>query len=74
MTGYKFDDTVEVYIGIELEEASGHWLQLYAIWPGFFQVVEEITLRLPGISPTWFEKIEALNVPLESLTVWQRES
>lgn len=72
VTGAKLDTPIGVYTYIELAFEFGKWVELYADWLGFPDVVRAITARLPGISPTWFDDIDRLGPRQAPLTVWQR--
>jgi hypothetical protein len=74
VSAYKVNLVTEVWTMVVLDFEYGEWIELCSPWPGFAQVVEAITARLPGISATWFEEIDRLGVGEPVLTVWQRPS
>jgi hypothetical protein len=71
--GSKVDALTEVFTAVDLESEHGQQrFPLCSHWPGFGRVVREITARLPGIDPSWFEEIEALDLRQPANTVWSR--
>jgi hypothetical protein len=70
--GYKLDAITEVHTVVELDHPSGHWIELYADWPGFAEVARAITTRLPDIPEAWLDKIEQLQPRQAPITVWRR--
>ncbi len=71
--GHRFDGITETYPCVELELEFGEWIDLYSNWPGFQNVVAEISRRLPGISTTWFQNVERLQVGDPAIECWHRE-
>ena len=72
VTGAKLDIPTGLYTYIELAFEFGKWVDVYADWTGFPDVVRAISSRLPGIAPGWFEEISQLGPSHAPLTVWQR--
>ncbi len=72
--GYKLDGITEVFIVIELNFEYGEWLELHAEWPGFPEVVEAITGRLPGIRRGWLAEVERLKPREAPVSLWHRSS
>jgi hypothetical protein len=56
-----------------LDFEYGEFIELYEDWPGFNQVVESITERLPGIDPDWLQKVKQLGVADPPIEVWRRQ-
>ncbi|MBY0231647.1 MAG: hypothetical protein K2W96_20370 [Gemmataceae bacterium] len=73
VSGHKIDGVTEVFACVVLDWDYGEFIELYQHWPGFTQVVEAITARLPGIAPDWLARIETCGVDAPSLEVWHRE-
>ncbi len=69
--GYRLDAITRAYTVVELVLPSGHWIELHADWPGFTQVIEAISVRLPGIRASWFEDINALELRASPICVWR---
>lgn len=72
VAGFKLDGISEVYNGVYLDFEYGEFIELYRDWPGFAQVVEAITARLPGIRPDWWQDVERLGIGEPPRVVWQR--
>ncbi|MDY3560594.1 hypothetical protein R5W23_001839 [Gemmata sp. JC673] len=72
VTGAKLDVVDAVYTYLELAFEFGKWVEVYADWVGFPEVVRAITERLPGIRSSWYEEIERLEPRQAPLTVWWR--
>lgn len=72
VAGYKLDGVTAHFTCLELDFEYGEFIELYHDWPGFEQVVEAITARLPGISADWFQQVQRLQVSEAPRTVWSR--
>lgn len=72
ISGHKLDGVIEVSTCIVLDFEYGEFIELYDCWPGFQQVVSEITRRLPGIGSDWLLHINRLSVDDSPLEVWRR--
>ena len=68
----ELDTPTEVFTYLELAFEFGKWVEVYADWSGFAEVVHAITNRLPSIRPSWFEEICRLGPREAPLTVWWR--
>ena len=73
ISGYKLDGITQIYTVVELEHPSGHFLELYADWPGFTDVVLAVTARIPGIPADWVSRVEELEPRHGAVTVWHRD-
>ena len=69
--GYKLDGITEVYTVLELGDESGHWQELNAAWPGFDDVTQTITARLP-IPSGWLAELDRMNPQQTPVTFWQK--
>jgi hypothetical protein len=72
VSGHKLDGITEVYTCVVLDFEYGEFIELYHDWPGFGQVVEAITARLPGIAPDWFQQVEQRSVADPPIEMWRR--
>jgi hypothetical protein len=72
VTGFKLDGVTEVFTGVYLDFEYGEFIELFRDWPGFTQVVEAITARLPGIHANWWKQVEQLEGSDPPLVVWRR--
>jgi hypothetical protein len=72
LSGSKLDGVTETYICLILDFEYGEFVELYDNWPGFQDVIESITHRLPGIGPNWFQQVKALTTEDPPLEIWHR--
>ena len=56
---------------VELDVANGPRQSLYDLRPGFTQVVQTMTARLPDMPAKWFAEAQRLE-PGKTVTVWRR--
>jgi len=72
VSGYKLDGISTVATCVVLDWGYGEFLELYDRYPGFTQVVDKITQRLPGIEPDWYSHVEALRTTDSPVELWPR--
>ena len=72
--GYKLDGYTELFTVLELDDPSGHFIQMHADWPGFAQVVHAISIRIPAIGSNWMDAINNLEADSSPITVWHRQN
>jgi hypothetical protein len=72
VTGYKLDCITEVDTCLEIDFEYGEFMELNGRFPGFNDVVDGITNRLPGIDPDWFQKVSGLGIDDPPIVVWHR--
>jgi hypothetical protein len=72
--GYKLGGVTELFTVVELDHPSGHFIELHADWPGFAQVIDTISTRIPAIGSNWFDEINDLAVRSSPITVWHRQN
>ena len=72
LSGHKIDGQTEIFTCIVLDTDYGEFMELFASWPGFPDVVAAITQNIPGIDPNWFQMIEHLGVDDPPLLISQR--
>jgi hypothetical protein len=63
----------KVGILVVLECGPEQCFRLHDHLPGFSQVVDQITARLPGIDPCWLGRIKARGMCEEGVQVWPAE-
>ena len=71
--GYKLDLMSRVVTVVELDWDFGEFIEFMDNWPGFDDVVNAITSRVPGIVPDWIVRIRSLSTGDNPVDVWKRE-
>jgi hypothetical protein len=72
VSAYKLRALDETYTCVELAFSTGEFIELYADWAGFDEVVGAMTERLAGLRAGWFQGIEQLDVQAGAVQVWHR--
>jgi len=72
VSAWRDDHTTAISVCVTLDFDWGECIELRDHQPGFDQVTEAISDRLPGINKRWFERVQATEFSDPPLEVWRR--
>ena len=73
VTAGRLDCVTRIDTTVELDHASGHYIELSDAWRGFDEVMMTMEERLVGFDRTWRTKVFALQPGQEPVLIWSRQ-